>query len=519
MGATVGSEAQEVSPEKAKKGNKKSNKKGAKSAATGTPSGEAPLKKDAVRKKAAASKKDTRKKIATKNSAGKDKTAAGRKRKSSQDKPGAVPGRPPAPDEARVKLPAAGAPVTTGMPGAVSAGPPPGDPNSLSWMAAQAVKALNAVKVAQAEQAAAERASQKAVETAETTRSAGAFTPETAETKVGNGKGDIPAVQDKPAKAAAAAKSQKPRKSGKRKRVEQAVVADLAAIAPAPEGSAGTPPVQGEPVAATAHAPEAGRIDVAAGNGVASTVSKTPAPGEAVAGERPVPLTESDQLQPEQIAPGDAPVTPPAHELTAAATRRRSALRPIVIVGLVAVVGVLAYRYWNTGQDALPTAPLADESRAGQTLEPPASGEVAAVIGPVSPAPPSVSVPLPVSAPLPASAPAAKTEPAEPVAPAAIATEQEQAAQAALVIPLEAADPQEPESSTAVVATPRETQTAEPEPAQPQPKAPAVAAAVEQPARPAPPPQRYAPPGYGYYPPPASWPRYYGPAYPQPPSR
>jgi hypothetical protein len=316
-------------------------------------------------------------------------------------------------------------------------------------MAAQAARALNAVKAAQAEQAAAERASHKLVDAAENLRLAETLASESAQTEAGRSRG---------------------------------------------EALAATPPV-----------PEAGETSGAADSVVAFTLSESPAPVEADAEERPVPAPVHER--PERGAPGAALAVLPRHELIAAAPiPRRSRLRPMLLVGLVVVVGLLAYRHWDIGQDATPaTAPATAELRTGQGGEVPASVPVPPVLGTASPAPSRLP---------------AKPLPATPVLPAGPGAEPEQTGEAAVAVSRENANPPRQDLMPAVAAPAPQTQTARSENAETRPKAPEVAASTESSPRQAgAPPPRYGPPGYGYYPPPGSWPRYYGPGYRQPPSR
>lgn len=492
-------EQKQLRPEEVKKGTKK-NKKGAKTESKKTRSGDAPLEKKLSTKKGV-----TEKKVAKDKALSRDKTTSRSRANSSQTKlaakTGTTPGLP-ASDKVPVDRPGATA-TGTDTPTRASAGPAPNDANSIAWMAVQAARMVDAVKAAQLKQAQPEQAGDEPVEEAETTRTDKKSKSGKARKAAKDGKGKKAHNHDTGGKAAPA-KPTKSGQSGKKKAKEKLVAAESAPIVAAQVEPGATRPVQPQPAAPSA--PKAVVVAVA------------PAPaGEAGTDTVPLPdiptAAEPAQKQEDQKTESGTEATPSAQELTAAASRRPAPMRSalLLLVGLIAVAGLLGYRYWYTGGDAAMTTPTADKSRFDRASKPSTTETVRSVVSPVPMQQPQGSAQVPKATLAERRLP--EVTPPVPEETAAQVPEKTAAKPASTV-------KQDRPATQPVVAVQNEEKVILPKVAETKENKPEPAAAIQGASRPGAPPPRFRPPAYGRYPPQPAWQRqpYYMPHYPQRPS-
>lgn len=474
MGATVESQAQDVSAETLEKASKK--KKIAKSGSAKGPSGGT-----VSRKKPAAKKKVTKKAVTRKKATAKKKTASGKK-------PASRTGAQTTPKKTSQKKRASrrvarsdsfARPNTsaTATPSADTAGADHAldDPNSIVWMVEQAEKALIAVKAALAEQALMERAAGKLPGSTEI-RDAEASLAESALDAGQAGQQKKSHTPETP-KQAAISSSGKARKKTRNKKGRKSPASDTARLTAEPVVSAtGTNIVLFKP-----------REDPATTLSPAAETS-APTPEPVLSREMTAATTSPDPTTAQRVE-SDAQTTAQAQAVAAGASKYR--LARVLVAGLVLMVGFLTWRYWSPEDEAVATA--------GSSV--PSQPEVVpqiTVSETVRPAADEKPVQTPAA---PALSPAAATTDMASVSVDAAKDERADPPTVAAQLPSE--QPARP------AMRPVEEQTAPPD-AAPEP--------VFKPA--APPSQRSRAPRYGYYPQAPAWQQqYYRPAYPRAPAR
>ena len=444
MGSTASSKTTEKTSVKVKKdsGARKAAPKKAKSSATMV------KKKAAVRKKAAAPKKATSKKTVAKKAAAKKR--APRKKASSR----AVTKSAQSPEQFADATIAGTTPAPTDAPDTAQ-----GDPNSLSWMAAQAASALKAVRAnqnvrAQDLLAKAEITPANPVKAHQEDKTLVA--PDVSETKQGTQADKTPtpvkAETKKPAKSARP-ETKKDKKTNTAPKPVRAVAKQVKKASPAVVPAEQTTPDK---------KPSAPSAPVAAEptkQGTVQAVASRAAPAQSEVKDNTVK---------------DLQDIPPAHVIAATSKvpGKRRPKRLILLTGIIVVAGVLGARVWFSDNDTADIAAVQDSAGTAQ-------------VAPVK-AKPSIEVITSVA-----------TEP--PVKPAAATQTNSGAPTTHPDWPEPASTPKTPPTAAAtppetaadeVVATeaPRQQATTQ------------TTTATPQVARPAAPQPAYYAPAYGYYP-------------------